>query len=324
MGLNTLRTILLACALATTGQLACAQEVTLRAVSGFNPGTVFSVHFEAFINRVNEKGKGQIQIRYIGGGGKVMDPFEMGAALRTGVVDITNLPGSFYTNVVPEADALKMIPGNVTALKATSIYELLKEIHGKRANAHLLARQSTTVPFHLYINKKFNALDLSGMKLRITPIFAPFFAALGASGVRMAPGEVFTALERGVVDGYGWPLLGIFDLGWHETTKYRVDPGFYNSADEIMVNLTKWNQLNGTQRAILEEAGTWMEKMGDANDRERSRAEDERQRKQGIQIITLQGEERAKYLRLADDTAWQAIVKASPDYGPKLKQAVGK
>ncbi len=45
--------------------------------------------------------------------------------------------------------------------------------------------------------------------------------------MQTAPGEVYTALERGVVDGYGWPITGIFDLGWHEKTKYRVDPGFY-------------------------------------------------------------------------------------------------
>lgn len=42
--------------------------------------------------------------------------------------------------------------------------------------------------------------------------------ALGATVVQTAPGEVYTALERGVVDGYGWSITGIFDLGWHEKT----------------------------------------------------------------------------------------------------------
>jgi len=38
-----------------------------------------------------------------------------------------------------------------------------------------------------------------------------FFSKLGASVMQVAPGEVYTALDRGVVDGYGWPLLGIFE-----------------------------------------------------------------------------------------------------------------
>ena len=59
---------------------------------------------------------------------------------------------------------------------------------------------------------------------------------MGATVVQTPPGEVYTALERGVVDGYGWPITGIFDLGWHEKTKYRVDPGFYSAEVSVLVN----------------------------------------------------------------------------------------
>ena len=82
-------------------------------------------------------------------------------------------------------------------------------------------------PFHLYLTKPITKPDLTGFKIRITPVYRDFFTALGATVVQTAPGEVYTALERGVVDGYGWPIGGIFDFGWHEKTKYRVDPGFY-------------------------------------------------------------------------------------------------
>ena len=91
-------------------------------------------------------------------------------------------------------------------------------------------------PFHLYLNKQITAPDLTGLKLRITPVYRDFFQALGATVVQTAPGEVYTSLERGVVDGYGWPITGIFDLGWHEKTKYRVDPGFYTAEVSILIN----------------------------------------------------------------------------------------
>ena len=64
----------------------------------------------------------------------------------------------------------------------------------------------------------------------------------------MAPGEVFTGLERGVVDGYGWPLLGIFDFGWQEKTKYRLEPGFY--AIELGIQVVK---LDDAQAKVPEE-----------------------------------------------------------------------
>ena len=102
------------------------------------------------------------------------------------------------------------------------------------------------------------------MRLRTTPNYTPLFTALGVSLVTTAPGEVLTALERGVVDGYGWPAIGMFDLGWGAHTKYRVDPGFYNVIVNVVVNQTKWNSLREDQRAFLEQDG------GLARDRERA------------------------------------------------------
>ena len=75
---------------------------------------------------------------------------------------------------------------------------------------------------HLLATRRSRRPTSRGLKLRIAPIYRDFFQKLGASVVQIAPGEVYTALERGVVDGYGWPLIGIFDLGWHEKTKYRA------------------------------------------------------------------------------------------------------
>jgi TRAP-type mannitol/chloroaromatic compound transport system substrate-binding protein len=83
--------------------------VTLRAVTSFAEGTLFSKNFERFIEKVNADGKGVVQINYIGGP-RAMPPFEVGNAVRTKVVDIANVTGAFYTNLMPEADGFKLIP----------------------------------------------------------------------------------------------------------------------------------------------------------------------------------------------------------------------
>lgn len=297
-----------------------AEEVTLKAVSSFAQGTNFSKQFERFIDLVNEQGDGVVKINYLGGGGKVMNPFELGNAVRTGVVHIGNLPGSFYTNIMPEADALKMTSKNVTELRAAGVYDYLDSLHNQKANAHLLARHKSKVPFHLYLNKPIEQRDLTGLKIRTTPIYRAFFASMGASLVRTAPGEVFTALERGVVDGYGWPVQGIFDLGWHEVTKYRVDPGFYASAVELLVNKDQWDALTDAQREVLATAAAQMEREGDASDLELNASEVERQTKQGIKTIAFTGSEAERYLQDAEEKAWEAVIKASPEHGMKLRE----
>lgn len=312
--------LLPALALLLAAGAAGAAEVTLKAVSAFNQGTNFSRQFEAFIDKVNASGKGVVQINYVGGGGKVMNPFEVGNALRGGVIDIGNLPGAFYTNLLPEADALKMTSANVTEMRAEGGYELFERLHNSSVNAHLLGRHKTKVPFHLYLNKPIDKMDLSGLKIRVTPIYRAFFASMGASLVRTAPGEVFTALERGVVDGYGWPIQGIFDLGWHEATKYRVDPGFYSAAVEILVNLDSWKRLDEAQQAVLAKAAAEIEAEGDVSDAELNRSEIERQAKHGIETIEFSGADGARYLDQAQRTAWEAIVETSPANGPDLRR----
>jgi TRAP-type transport system periplasmic protein len=82
-------------------------------------------------------------------------------------------------------------------------------------------------------------------------VYRDFFQALGATVMVTAPGEVYIALERRVVDGYGWPTAGIFDLNWHEKTKFRVDPGFYNTEVSLVMNLDKWKALSQRQRDLL-------------------------------------------------------------------------
>ena len=300
---------------------ALAQEVTIKGVSAFAEGTNFSKSFEALIDRVNEQGKGVIQIEYLGGGGKVMNPFELGNAIRTGVVDIGNLPGAFYTNLLPEADALKMTTAPMAELRENGSWAYFNDLHEENVNAYFLARQKDRVPFHLYLNKEIDGMDLSGLKIRVTPIYRSFFESMGATAVRTAPGEVFAALERGVVDGYGWPIQGVFDLGWHEVTKYRVDPGFYNAAVEVLVNLDTWNGLTDAQKDVLSEAAAWLEQVGGEEDSVLNESEAQRQADFGIQVITMDAD---AYLKQATDSAWATIEETSPEHGPALRELLSQ
>src|ERR1700694_322189 len=238
--------------------VADAQEVTLKCTTSFAEKTFYSRGFEKFIDKVNADGKGVIQINYIGGP-KAMPPFEVGNALKGGVVDIANVNGAFYTNLMPEADAWKLTERPMSELRKNGGYDYMAKIYDQKLNAILLARHIDNNPFHLYLNKPIDKIDLTGLKLRITPVYRDFFQLLGAAVVQTAPAEVYTALQGGVVEGYGWPITGIFDLGWHEKTKYRVDPGFYSAEGSILINKATWDRLNDAQKKIITDAAVWIE-----------------------------------------------------------------
>jgi TRAP-type C4-dicarboxylate transport system substrate-binding protein len=298
-----------------------AQEVTLRAVSSFAENTQFSKNFERFIAQVNKTGKGVIQINYIGGP-RAMPPFEVGNAVRTKVVDMANVTGAFYTNLMPEADGFKLVGKPMSEQRKNGTWAYINELHNKKMNSWYLARQFHNVPFHIYLNKKIDKLDFTGLKIRVTPVYRDIVQALGGTPITTAPGEVFTALERGVVDGYGWPITGIFDLGWDKVTKFRMEPPFYSVEVNVLVNLDVWKGLNDAQRKVLNGAALWLEAL-DSENNAAVKAERERQTKAGIQAIDFGPAAAKQFLAKANDVAWASVIKRAPEEGKKLRALAG-
>ena len=316
------KSLWLAAALALAPLATQAQETTLRVVSAFGETTQYVKNLMPMIQKLNAEGKGRLQLNFIGGP-KAMPPFEVGNAVRTGVVDIGLTTGAFYTNIMPEADALKLTQVPHTELRRNGGHALINRIWNEKANMVYLGRVIDYTPFHLYLTKKIDKPDLAGLKIRITPVYRDFFQSLGATVMQTAPGEVYTALERGVVDGYGWPINGIFDFNWHEKTRYRVDPGFYNAEVSLVMNLGKWKSLSQGQRDLLEKHVMALEAQNDSW--KKVNEEDmRRQKAAGIQAITFDAATAKQYYEKAYEVGWASAIKASPTYGPQMRKLFSK
>jgi TRAP-type transport system periplasmic protein len=300
---------------AWTGPVA-AQETTLSAVVFVPRNTTFGEIFVRFVDQVNKEGKGLVQIN-LRGGPDAIPTFEQGNALRTGVVDMVSLAPTFYTNVCPECDAQILAPQHTPQLKKTPFWTVLQKYSSQKVNGHILSAYGDGVGFHIWTSKPPQNNSLKGMRLRTTPNYTPLFTTLGVSLVQTAPGEVLTALERGVVDGYGWPAIGMFDMGWGAHTKYRIDPGFYNVIVNVLVNDNKWKSLREDQRAFLNKMADWLETENVRWVEERKAADAKKIKDAGIQIVDLG----ANHRKIAYDVYWDFLLKRAPEPVKELKAA---
>ncbi|UWQ53433.1 TRAP transporter substrate-binding protein DctP [Leisingera caerulea] len=321
----TFRTFAAAALLGTaalTAASAQAEGVTLKAVTAFATGTTFSRDFEDFVDWVNENGEGVVQIDLLGGP-EAVPPFELGNAVQAGIVDIANNTTAYYPNLLPAGDALHLAQNTVQDQRANGCYELIDQVHQDQMNVKYLARVGDHMNYHLYLTKPLDGPDLTGLTIRTTPVYRAMFEKLGATLVRTAPGEVYTALERGAIDGYGWPSQGVLDLGWHEQTAYRVDPGFYQVDVNFLVNLDSWNGLSDEQRALLERGAAWIEEQN-AENIARNEAEAKAQAEAGIKTITLEGENGKLWSETAQTEGWGEVMKTDPQLGEKLQACLLK
>jgi TRAP-type C4-dicarboxylate transport system substrate-binding protein len=296
---------------------AAAQETTLRLVSAFAENGIYVQRLQPWIQKFNAEGKGVLQLNFIGGP-KAIPTFEVGNAVKTGVVDMALATGAFYTNVMPEADFLKLTRVSIAEQRRNGAFDAINKVWNEKANMQYLARMVEDQPFHIYTNKKIDKPDLSGLKIRITPVYRDFFQALNANVVTTAPGEVYTALERGVVDGYGWPIGGIFDLNWQEKTKYRIDPGFYDAEVSLIMNLPAYRRLTQAQRDYLQrqllaleaENGFWSRYTTE---------EVARQQKAGIETIKFDAATSRAFVEKAYGVGWASAEKQSPEIAGRFR-----
>ena len=308
--------------LAAAPLFAHAQETTLRLVSAFPENQFYVKRTIEWVEKLNKEGKGTLQINFIGGP-KAIPTFEVGKSVQSGVVDIGFTTGAFYTNVMPEADILKLAETSAAEQRKNGGYELINRIWAEKANMRYLAKVVEFTPFHIYLTKKIDKPDLTGLKIRITPVYREFFQAMNAQVMTTAPGEVYTALERGVIDGYGWPIHALFDLNWQEKTKFRVDPGFYNAEVGLVMNLDKYKGLPARAREYLDRQALAYERQNDFW-KSYNQNEAKRQAEAGIQTITFDAATTKAYVERAKEIGWATAIKASPQYGEQLKKVLAR
>ncbi|MEX2455484.1 MAG: TRAP transporter substrate-binding protein DctP [Rhodospirillaceae bacterium] len=293
---------------------------TLTAVTGLERTNVLSESFiSQFADKVTQSGAATIS--YLGGQ-EVVPPDKAAGALRRGQFDMLHSPSSYYIGTLPEAYALLAGNQGPAAIRKNGGWELLEKIFLEKTGAHLLAWGENMTSYNMYLAKmppmKDGMPDLTGFKMRATGTYRPLFRALGGSTINIKSSEVYTAMQRGTVDGFGYTDVSIVPLGFHKVAKFRVIPNFYQTNTVVTVNADAWKSLTDQQRAVFNEKAIAYETVA-VFFTEKARKEEEAEIKAaGVQDIVLDGEGAAKYVDLAHQEIWKELKNRS-DYHDQLK-----
>jgi TRAP-type transport system periplasmic protein len=308
--------------LGIAGAPAGAEELTLKGAVFVPPSTTYGIPFKRFVDHVNETGKGILQIRIVGGP-EAVPADGQSQAVKNGVLDLAAIPPAYYKSAMVEGDAQILSDMTLAEQRKSGAYAMLSGIAGERMNALYLTTYGIGVPFHLYVTKDMAVAkpeDLSGLRFRGQPNYNAIFKHYGIAGVNIAAPEVYTALERGTVQGYGWPLWGINDFGWEKLTKMRVDPGFYNVVNTVLMNKSKYEQLTPAQRKVLDDAVVWFENDDLRYTADKTKETLDLQAKAGIKPVNFGPD----WKKTAVSLYWDDLKKLSPDVIAKLQPLLTK
>ncbi|HAV07726.1 MAG TPA: C4-dicarboxylate ABC transporter substrate-binding protein [Rhodobacteraceae bacterium] len=319
--------------LASTMMVSAAQsEETISAVHAFPQTLIYTQSFLKFVDKVNTAGAGVVKIE-VRGGPEAIGMFQQPDAVRDGIVDMVYTPGSFYGGALPEKDAL--VASNLTAVEARANggIEMIDQIHQAKMGVKYLGWFDSGVCYNLWtrdapeFDEKGN-LKVAGLKLRGNAVYNAFFNEyLGAQVIDLPTTEVYSALERGVVDATGWTQIGLIDLKWNEFLNYRIEPCFFSTDLGVIVNLEKWNSLSDAAKKILQDVAIAHEAESVAELKGKRDADFAALDAAGMTVVSLEGEAKANYLNAAREKTWarmKGLMAESPAGEGQYDALIGK
>ncbi len=262
---------------------------------------------EEFADKVKQRSAGRLTIE-VHPGGAIVQPQESLDALSAGVLDVQNGGPGYATG----KDAAFALIGDLQGgwenpqqaqdwLNKGGGLELVRALY-KKYNAHFVTGAWYGVESLVSRRPLRSLADFKGLKLRApTGMGQDIWRILGAASVNLPGSEVYTALERGVVDASDWGTLSMNqDLGYHKLAKYPSYPGFHSMPmSDVVVNLKRWIALPDDLKQIFETAAhefneDMIRRNGEADSKV---ARDAKQL--GVEMVNLPIAERYEFRKIA-------------------------
>jgi TRAP-type mannitol/chloroaromatic compound transport system substrate-binding protein len=223
---------------------------------------VFQEGAERFADMVNEMSNGRLSIQ-VYAGGELVPALQSFDAVSQGTIEMGHGAAYYWSGKVPAAQFLAAVPFGMTAKGVeTWIYhggglELWRELYAP-FNLVPIPMGNTGVQAGGWFNKKINSVeDLGGLRMRIPGLGGNVLKKAGGNPVLMSGSEIYTALERGVLDATEW--VGPYHdlrLGLNRAANYYYFPGWHEPGTELelIVNSNAWAQLPDDLKAIVNNA----------------------------------------------------------------------
>ena len=302
--------------------LAFAKPSKLKAVVFLPPNHALATMTGKWVNAVNNELKNDIKVSL--GGPETIPGMQQPEALKTGVVDIIFTVTAYATSLFPEGWAFLCSKYSPSEERAEEGFYEYMDNRFENINMKYLGRWLWS-PFYLWTKNEIkNIGEFKGVKMRSASHFDRMMKELGVIPVTVAVSDTYTALERSVVEGFGFPLMGPREMSWTDSVKYIIDHPFHGSQNAvILMNLKVWNSLpKDTQEKLV---SITMDIEQQTIDYYRQKNDDERQalNKAGVKFIKLPEADAEKYMDVIDRMDWEILKEKVPALVPDLKRVTG-
>lgn len=277
---------------------------------------------ENFARYVTEASGGRLTIK-VHGAGEIVPALGVFDAVSSGSVEVGHSGAYYWKGKIPAAQFFTSVPFGMNAQEMNGWLhyggglELWRELY-EPFGVIPFAGGNTGVQMAGWFNKEINSLeDLKGLKMRIPGIGGEVFNRAGGTAVTVAGGELYTAMQTGVIDATEW--VGPYNdmaFGLHEVAKYYYYPGWHEPGPtlELIVNKRAYESLpEDLQHIFTQAARAVNQDMLDEYTSRNNRALQQLQANEDIEIRRLPKDVLAK-LRESAEKIYEKNAAANADF----------
>jgi len=255
-----------AAVLATPHIARASETFTWRMTNAYAPGAPFYTigpgSPEDFARRVEEMSDGRMKIQHFAAG-ELIPAMEGFDAVQAGIVEMNAANAYFWAGKIFAAQYFTTVPFglNFQGVNAWLYHggglELWHEIY-KPLGLLAFPMGNTGVQMTGWFREPIESLeDFQGLKMRIPGLAGKVYQQIGVEVKLLPGGEIFPALERGVIDAA--EFVGPFQdrrMGLHKAAKYYYTTGWHEPSNvtELLINLKAWEGLPKDLQAIVKNA----------------------------------------------------------------------
>lgn len=294
----------------TTAQ---AMATDLRMLSSYDQTAAYTREVaQRYINMVEDTSQDEIAISLDGPG--VVPPFEQMQPVSAGVFDLLFTHGAYHTNTTGVGAAMDAVFVDPKKTHKSGLWDFIDE-HYKGHGLKLLAIPPLGTKGFQYILEEpiAGTPGLEGRRLRVSPTYTNVTKGLGGTPVLMSSGDVYSSLDRGVIDGAAWGLNGVEDSSWYEVADYFTKPTFGQTYSYLFMNLEAFEALSEGEQALLLEQGQILESESAAIFDELAQEEWQSLKDKGMQETHFEPTDAERLDSLVNEGIWQLGIDKSPE-----------
>ncbi|MGE3245202.1 MAG: TRAP transporter substrate-binding protein [Beijerinckiaceae bacterium] len=256
---------------------------------------------------IKEKSGGELDVKVFNR--TVVPPFKQLQPVSAGAFDLHYTSTAYHAGATAIGQLGDTIAPDPDKRRSSGLFDLVDKHYQKTQKLKVLGW--TGSPGYQILLKKPVGPDggLKGLKIRGNPAYEPIISAMGGTTVTLPAPQIYTALQKNLIDGAAWVQHSMVERKFYEVVKYMARPKFGVSTNILVMNLDRFNKLSPKMQKVMLDVGRAFDDIAPKYPRENAVYNENEMQKKGVKFTKFGDQYVSKINDLYNNGVWKRIVK---------------